>query len=1423
MPYSADDVTSLVLFIQKAYSLQLTDLDDAEFIEFRNGVQSILNDGLSGITGSADTPAQIVTKLESLTGTNRLNASAIRNIIDQLTGAQIKALLEALTGTDRLEASAIQNLPQPFNFSSLTANRLPVVNAAGNDFEDSDISVDTQGNINVAVSLQTPPSEVRIGTLSIRNGADSIFTRTVQTAIMRLFGTVTFDDSGTGNPIFPVLGARQAIPNGSQLLDDETLSISEGNSMSFTLTGVGIQDSGGIQIGDGRHINRSFTVRIVTGGTARLRVYRGTDASTVPIVDQTRVLIAGDNEIDLQSFPLVVPGQSYFIQYTSVVGTVFYRGSTIMGVFQPYFSVQGHPYSEQEVPMDGIAIEDEGTELSTLANRLNFTGAGVTVTGIGNEKTITIPGGTGTGGVTVQDEGSNLTTEATTLNFTGIGVTASGSGASKTINIPALTVQEEGVSLASEANTINFTGSGVTASGTGATKTVEIPGVANEIIVQDEGSALSGGASTLNFVGDGVAATGTGSTKTVTIPGAVVLNNVVNYTATGTQNVGGNLSNTLHILASTITGFDLLSAATISTNTLFAVANQSTSAVEFDTSATTFVFGGNASGNTYSIPASSTVIFFVNSTNVYPLTEAPFVPSGNQPLIVARDTPSIAQLTAIANESLNDNSGLWVVANDQIQATEDNVDPSVQIFALKTGFLDADNNLIPTAATAKSGVRLQAGTQVRVFSGTDLRVVSTPTIRETAVRYPDIGGIGLSPLNLRGNQTVYNTYRNRTIVLDDSVTVLGGDYEVRLPSLQDSVDLAYLNRSDVFGFRNDRTDSATFTIRTFQTGTSYSSGEVDLVLNSGQSLYISPALSGFSWQVLEIGQSADLPVEDILFNTDWYRDETDSTSADNSVRLHHRRQFADGIVRDHIKQSTFSNNPVTLRFQQRNVQDDIAWIQWWSVINPNANLILSIVDPESTVVEAATAVNFITTNYNGTIDFDFNDPELTISINSITFLTGQTVRVNVVTAIPTYIQTLDVIRINNSSASANNGSWAITNILPDRLAFDITIPGSSAANNTAAVGFIDRPIYARTVLISHDLRQINFNLFRNSARNNPLTVIQPGWFDVTTDPAPSNSVLSIGYNNDVVTTSAEFSVQDDTGNFYLADIGPLGNNFFLDNTGGNYQTVRTLPTNFKEIEIQTLGVATFYIPIFPDELPDNKHLTYIIHSNPSNDDDDVRIRVGDPANVITSDEGLTEFSIRDGTFFTIHLYNSSNRNGWRILNPISRTITSGLIYATAITADTLPNPLPITSINVLVAQSEDVNETFFNLDSSGVVTLQTNGDYDFKLSLELLYTGPAQTGTLFVPAGIITRLNNVDQARLSSNNQSLLLTSYTPTGGGTVSYAITLEVDIVDYQASVGDQIQWRLSFGDFPPGVSAANISVKDFTFTLTGKLNFN
>ncbi len=81
----------------------------------------------------------------------------------------------------------------------------------------------------------------------------------------------------------------------------------------------------------------------------------------------------------------------------------------------------------------GVTVEDEGVPLATIADTLDFVGAGVTASGAGTTKTITIPGG---GGLIIADEGIILPTDAASLNFVGAGVTASGVGINKTITVP---------------------------------------------------------------------------------------------------------------------------------------------------------------------------------------------------------------------------------------------------------------------------------------------------------------------------------------------------------------------------------------------------------------------------------------------------------------------------------------------------------------------------------------------------------------------------------------------------------------------------------------------------------------------------------------------------------------------------------------------------------------------------------------------------------------------------------------------------------------------------------------------------------------------------------------------------------------------------------------------------------------------------
>ena len=76
-------------------------------------------------------------------------------------------------------------------------------------------------------------------------------------------------------------------------------------------------------------------------------------------------------------------------------------------------------------------VADSATDTLTFA-----AGSNITITTTPGTDTITIASTASGSAITVQEEGSSLSTAATTLNFVGAGVTASGSGATKTITVP---------------------------------------------------------------------------------------------------------------------------------------------------------------------------------------------------------------------------------------------------------------------------------------------------------------------------------------------------------------------------------------------------------------------------------------------------------------------------------------------------------------------------------------------------------------------------------------------------------------------------------------------------------------------------------------------------------------------------------------------------------------------------------------------------------------------------------------------------------------------------------------------------------------------------------------------------------------------------------------------------------------------------
>ncbi len=81
-----------------------------------------------------------------------------------------------------------------------------------------------------------------------------------------------------------------------------------------------------------------------------------------------------------------------------------------------------------------LVTQDESVTLTADTASINFVGAGVTATAVGQAVTVTVPGGGSS--IAVSDEGGSLTAAATSFNFVGAGVTATNVGPAVTVTVP---------------------------------------------------------------------------------------------------------------------------------------------------------------------------------------------------------------------------------------------------------------------------------------------------------------------------------------------------------------------------------------------------------------------------------------------------------------------------------------------------------------------------------------------------------------------------------------------------------------------------------------------------------------------------------------------------------------------------------------------------------------------------------------------------------------------------------------------------------------------------------------------------------------------------------------------------------------------------------------------------------------------------
>ena len=119
--------------------------------------------------------------------------------------------------------------------------------------------------------------------------------------------------------------------------------------------------------------------------------------------------------------------------------------------------------------------------------------------------------GTVSGGdLPIEEEGSQITAAAAKINFTGTGATASASGDNVTVNIPAISIENSGVALISGITTLDF--------GTNLTPTSAGPGT-NKVTIDASSGGISFSGSTANGIATYSSATSANVSSAFTISG----------------------------------------------------------------------------------------------------------------------------------------------------------------------------------------------------------------------------------------------------------------------------------------------------------------------------------------------------------------------------------------------------------------------------------------------------------------------------------------------------------------------------------------------------------------------------------------------------------------------------------------------------------------------------------------------------------------------------------------------------------------------------------------------------------------------------------------------------------------------------------------------------------------------------------------
>lgn len=964
--------------------------------------------------------------------------------------------------------------------------------------------------------------------------------------------------------------------------------------------------------------------------------------------------------------------------------------------------------------------------------------------------------------------------------------------------------------------------------------------------------------------------------KDITGPAtAAPITEAVQHSGTGTINFGVELGSKVHLLPDLATGFDTLIGATIADNSLFVIVKVGNGSAEFDVSASGHTFGGLGSSNFHVIPENTAVLFYTSGTVIYPianyaatggaagltlLNDSGFTINRATPVVVGVNSsnqliarvatttilgtgvgPATAQKARVfgfAGSDIPNGSTFEPVVQGEITAWSYAHTPSVspgdpiglqivggelQLVITDTAFEGAAvrdvygfAGYVVEETTADSVWTIYVDAKLVQKSHAD-RWIRESLMTEQAAMFEEVGFSG-GVTSIIDNESLYNAYRNKLAVGTHTST----PFEFRLWNISSIPINLWERRTDTFGIRNSSA-TQTLNVRTFQTDIIFSANGLTIFpLAPGETRFFRPAPTGNVWQVLIAQRNDDGSYNPTRYEEDWYRDELDATSVNNNVRIHNRESIKDGDVRNHTIFGTSDNNPCSVRFEKQSIGDDQAWALFWSSMGASVPPIGETTDVARLKSEIAAAISWIETNINNGFDFQFNSPEGLDAIDSIGWISGNTIRYTMANTIPGLVTIDHEVVFSGCSNAVNNGVFAVTFIdAPNRI-IHISNPSRTDGTDDEAdsPGIVNVPIYCDAVLVSHDLRQTNFNCYENAARTT-LVAPNPNWFDP--DYVGAESAIAIGYSNGLFITESRLAIKDDSDTFFGVLGGPRGDVFYFDNAGGEYQNTRYLPLNYDDIHIRTDGTCNFFFDIHPEDLPSGERREFSVYSNMLNDDDDVTIAFGRQGNSITFDEGIDSFSLLNGRRQVFEVYNDGTESGVRIKGPFEKNTSSAVSSTVGSTA--AAGLLTMSIAEILSDENEDPN---FSLSSIGNpaanrIGLRGQFNYTIRFSFELVFNGTEPTGVSFVNARLVpTRLRSavttdIQTSRGVRGGALLFNRRGDNTSSDTKPFiSIEAEVYIPAQSVQVDDAIGFDLRFDAFPTGFSVADLQIRNRQYSI-------